>query len=56
MEKENAQGSMEICGGLVTTGLPFPGEILADGTFAVEYHNMYIYSFLFFSSKFKVTY
>ena len=51
-EKENAQGSMEICGGLATTGLPFPGEILADGMFAIKYHNMYI--FFFFIFQFKV--
>ena len=51
-EKENAQASMEICGGLIAAGLPFPGEILADGTFAVEYHDMCVYSF----SYFKATY
>jgi hypothetical protein len=41
-EEKNTQAPMERCGGLVAAGLPFPGELLADGSFAVEYHDMYV--------------
>jgi hypothetical protein len=54
-EKENAQASIEICGGLIAAGLPFPGEILADGTFAVEYHDMCVYSFLYFKATYSTS-
>jgi hypothetical protein len=38
-EVEKDQASMESCMERAV-GLPFPSALLADGTFAVEYHNM----------------
>jgi hypothetical protein len=40
-EVEKSQVTVESCTeGRGSIGLPFPGSLLADGTFAVEYHDM----------------
>ena len=38
-EEEKGQVSVESCRER-PVGMPFPGSLLADGTFVVEYHNM----------------
>jgi hypothetical protein len=41
VDMEENQATVDSCmEQLASVGLPFPGALLADGTFAVEYHNM----------------